>query len=289
MDRLKSLSGGQPLRSDDWRLIQDATASAFKSMIQGLTGSLDPVILSGLSATVVGENLVVSEGVIFDGEEICYVPAASFTYHGGSLIEGEGGGDPWLLYFEEDVTTGELRTFKDTTEKEVYEYRRYRLGYAETVPAGAIPYAGMEMLKDVLVAASLAAMPAPQADVVSYVRKSYNVSQLDQYQDIVPSPGAGKFIQVISLSARMVVTSQLDCGTQELYVFYGTHDDTPEIGSFPNSFLELPLSKNRMMDIQPGGDVYDNMAVRAKLSGGTVPSSGSAQVIFYCIYKTVTQ
>lgn len=137
MNRLLAIVGGQPLRSDDWAFIQDATVETIKALVEGLNGSTGACIVTGLEVTYEGDVVYVTEGVVFDGDEPCYVP--SFSHE---VVEGH------LLYLTLNYTTDEQRTFKDTTTHNVYGYNRYLTGYAASVPSGSIAIASLSNIRD---------------------------------------------------------------------------------------------------------------------------------------------
>lgn len=85
MKKLKFLIGGQPFRSTDFEVLQDAGASGLRQLFTGITTA--PVILSGLDTSglfVVEldplEAFTVPAGYIYDLTEICRVPSAVFNY-----------------------------------------------------------------------------------------------------------------------------------------------------------------------------------------------------------------
>ena len=135
MDILKSISGGQPLRTTDWQFIQNVEKALLKAVLTGLLPSEAHFIVCGMELTVVN-TVSVTEGYFFDGEEISYVPAASFA-------EDE---EHKLLYLVPNVTTTENRTFKDTTTHDVWEIRRYAVAYESSIPSGSIEFNSLPMI-----------------------------------------------------------------------------------------------------------------------------------------------
>lgn len=286
MNRLKAIAGGQPLRSNDWGFIQDATSETIKNLVIGLKGTAGACIISGLAVTYDSTHIYIAEGVIFDGEELCYVPGSSFVIVGGT---GDSMVGTYLVYLSQNITTGESRTFKDTTVHNVYQYGRYSLGYAESVPSGGIALAGLDYILNIISNFVIAAMPPIPAGVdLMYVRKVFTADTLDQAQIVVPKPGAGKVTKVISMSARVVPGStHLEVGTQNLNVMYGIDVTEVGIGSFPNNFIEATTPTNYDMAPAPG-QIYENAYVCIGLSGETAPISGSGEIIVYCLYKIIT-
>ena len=288
MDKLLAVSAGvgQPLRPEDWEFIQNATVETIKNLVNGLAGVPGNYIITGLNITYDSTHIYVAEGIFFDGQEFCYVPAANYTIQGGlddnPLTEG------YKLYLTPDNTTGELRTFKDTTTHNVRGYNRYATGYAAAVPSGSIEMTSLENILDVITAHVIEAIPPAPASVdLMYLRKVFSADSLEQWQIVIPRPGIGKVTQVISMSARVDPAVQLEVGGQSLNVFYG--DDVTEIGigSFPNNFLEEPVAT--IYDMVPNpGQMYENEYVSIGLSGETGRTAGSANIIIYCLYKIIT-
>lgn len=135
MDRLLSISGGQPLRTNDWEFIQNVTEVILKAILNGLLPDETSFIVSGMAVTESGD-ISVAEGYFFDGTEICYVPAA------GPFAEHDG----YKLYMTPDITTTENRTFKDTTTHDVHQLRRYTCNWGATVPEGSIELNSLPMI-----------------------------------------------------------------------------------------------------------------------------------------------
>jgi len=287
MDRLLAVESaeGQPLRPEDWKFIQDVSQETIKNILIGLNSPL--CVIHGLEITLDGSNLIISDGVFFDGEEVCYVQGATFDYHGESLGDIIGGSGSWLLYLIPAITTGESRTFKDASENNVWQYRRYALGYAETIPDEGIQLSSLKTLLHYISKYVEENLPTPSAGIDMKERKvTFSPDDLDQYMELIPTPGAGKVIQVISCSAKIIVTTPLNVGTQKLYVTYGTDITTPGIGEFSNGFLENPVTA--IADMIPKPDrMYENQAVNVGLSLETRPSAGSASIVINVIYKII--
>jgi len=276
---------GQPLRPEDWKFIQDANLEIFKSIMNGL--GAQKCILYGLEVVVDGSDLIVSDGYIFDGDEISYVPGQTFVYHGDAIVKVLDGSGQWKLYLTQAITEGENRTFKDASTHDVWQYRRYALGYAETVPEGSTNLSSIKLILDLISEYVISVLPAPNLGIDIKERQvNFNPDDLDQYMELIPTPGAGKVIQVIACSAKIAVSTKLDVGTQKLFVTYGTDITTPGIGEFSNAFLENPLTAITQMIAHPDR-MYENQAVNVGLSGETRPLTGSASITINVIYKII--
>jgi len=134
MDIVKSISGGQPLRTTDWEFIQNMEKLLLKAILTGLLPAETSFVVSGMVYTL-EDAVAVTEGYFFDGNEICYVPAASFT-------ESESK----RLYLVPAITTSENRTFKDTTTHDVWELRRYAVAYESSAPDDGILFNSLPMI-----------------------------------------------------------------------------------------------------------------------------------------------
>lgn len=276
---------GQPLRPEDWEFIQNANLEVIKSIMLGL--GAQKCILLGLEIVVNGADLIVSDGYIFDGDEISYVPGATFTYHGDAIVKVLDGSGQWHLYLTQAITEGENRTFKDASTHDVWQYRRYALGYAEQVPEGSTALSSIKLILDLISDYVISVLPSPSLGVDIKERKvTFYPDELDQYMLLIPAPGAGKVIQVIACCAKIAVSTKLEVGTQKLYVTYGTDITTPGIGEFSNAFLENPITTIDQMT--PSLDyMYENQAVNVGFSGETRPSAGSASIVINVIYKII--
>ena len=275
MNRLRAITGGQPLRSDDWSFIQDATADAMSALVVGLKGSTGACIITGLGVTFGDETVDVSEGVVFVNNELFFVPSARFDYHD----------ETWRVYLTPNITTGESRNFRDTLTHDVYEYRQYVAGYGASIPSGSIPFTGD--LRTLITSYVLDHVPAPPSQLLKYATVTYPVSSLYVSQPIIYSPGSGKAIKVISMSAWISPLSTINVGIQDLIIAYIGDDTTASIGTFPNSFIESPAPKMRDMLPAPT-DIYASQDVQVRLSGSTAPTSGSATIKFHCFYVIIT-
>ncbi|MCX6266548.1 MAG: hypothetical protein NTW16_04225, partial [Bacteroidetes bacterium] len=91
MNRLRALDGGQQLKANDWAFIQDATALTIKNLIEGLKGA-GPCIVTGLDVDIDLDAMIISwkDGVIFDGDELCFVPGDATEYHADNNSRGPG-------------------------------------------------------------------------------------------------------------------------------------------------------------------------------------------------------
>ena len=276
MDRLLAIAGGQKLKAEDWGFIQDANEDTFKSIVKGLVGNSTSIIITGLIA-IIGDGVInVSDGYLFKDDEIFYVPSATFTDHG----------ETWFLYLTPDITTGELRTFKDTSTHNVYEYRHYNIGYAASIPSGSVGFPGSNLL-GLITNHVVAQVPAPPAQLVKYISTLYAVSVLNNAQILIPAPGVGIAVKVIGITAWLSPISTLNVGAQDLNVSYIDDDRHASIGSFPNSFVESNIAKMRDMTLAPD-DIYLNQAVKIQLSLGAAVTSGSGSIRFHCFYVLIS-
>ncbi len=282
MERLLALAGGQPLKADDWALIQDAARDSVSGLVKGLSGITTPCIVAGLEITFPDDKINITAGILFDGEELCYVPAAEFTYM-ESVPDGMGGGTAYSIYFVKNETSSESRIFKDDESRNVYRNREYTMVYQESQPAGSI--ALPQRMMD-LVASYVAPLVPVPSQTVTYKKKSFQASWLENFQEIIPAPGAGKTIQVISLVAHIAPVSPINAGTAVLRIFYGTDVEEETICEIPNAFIELAGNKTNYFT--PNQYLIPNMPMSIMFYGLEGAITGSALINIHVVYKIIT-
>lgn len=129
MKKLQIFTGGQPVRPDDLKMVQDeALASAFE-IIRGLCDTAEAAIVSGLKLTIDGSTYTVAEGYFFDGTQLCFVDGLSFTFDQANT-----------LYLVLDENEESLRRFQDNTYNKVVINRVYTLTYTEAEPENSFAY-----------------------------------------------------------------------------------------------------------------------------------------------------
>ena len=84
MKKLKFIAGGQPFRSTDFEVLQNANIQSFKELLDGMTNEL--AILSGVASDmpiveVLNTPFTISAGYVYDLVELCRVPAATFNFN----------------------------------------------------------------------------------------------------------------------------------------------------------------------------------------------------------------
>jgi len=163
MDRLLAVSAGvgQPLRSTDLDFVQDISQQQLTAILKAILPDTSPFILIGVALSGEGTGTItISAGYIFVDDEIYYIPTASFTEDAQKIV-----------FFAQEITTGENRTFKDSSTHDVYQYRRYTAGYETTVPGGAISLSDLFALDTLLKDNVLAGIDSDlaQFDQLSYL------------------------------------------------------------------------------------------------------------------------
>lgn len=138
MKRLRNISGGMPLRLQDFDLIQDNLNDAIDCIIQSLVPGESALILKGLTVAD-GSTIVANAGWLYRSGEIYFVPQANFAFNASKI-----------LYLIPNTTTEESRTFKDGSIHEVHEIRNYAWGYDENPPIYAIRYDELYTLDKIL-------------------------------------------------------------------------------------------------------------------------------------------
>lgn len=138
MKRLRNISGGLPLRLQDFDLIQDNLKDSMDCIIQSLVPGESSLILKGLNV-IEGSSIIANAGWLYHDGEIYFVPQASFVFDVSKI-----------LYLIPDFTTIESRTFKDGSIHDVHEIRNYAWGYNDNPPPGAIRYDELYSLDKIL-------------------------------------------------------------------------------------------------------------------------------------------
>lgn len=148
MKKLIPVQSGQPVRIDDFVLVQDNAQLIAYQLIKGLAGSSDPCIVNGLriDSTSGSEpddpNKTLSEGYFYDGQEICFV--ASLDY-----IEEAG----FALYLVPVETTSDNRRFADDSYHDVHKTKEYEARYVDTQPANSFVYDNILRIENLLTVA----------------------------------------------------------------------------------------------------------------------------------------
>jgi len=112
------------------------------------------------------------------------------------------------------------------------------------------------------------------------------VGNLGSAQTLIAAQGAGKLIMVNQILIEIDVATQLECGTQDLWVSYNdfgnTHFDLNN--AYVEGASDIGREMTKLTTSFTGGA---NDALKVKLSGDTNPSSGSATMTFHIIYKVI--
>ena len=89
MKKLKFLPGGQPFRSTDFELLQNANLTGMHQLLNAATAV--PVILSGVDFDFSieyspAESFTIPDGYIYDLSEVCRVPGATFAHDSAKTL-----------------------------------------------------------------------------------------------------------------------------------------------------------------------------------------------------------
>ncbi|MEI7982030.1 MAG: hypothetical protein WCI71_10280 [Bacteroidota bacterium] len=110
--------------------------------------------------------------------------------------------------------------------------------------------------------------------------------------ELIPAPGSGKIIDLISLTAT-ITPSELPVGglqvnpAQTLNVTTDGDTETQDWGYFPSLFLMSSVKVTKRMTPVFSTFLYDNQPVYVCLSGGVNPPTGSAQIELYYLYRII--
>jgi len=109
---------------------------------------------------------------------------------------------------------------------------------------------------------------------------------------IIPAPGTGKIVELISLIARITPTPlptgglQVNAG-QTLNVTTDGDTETRDWGYFPTSFVTSTQKNITRMTPVFSTQIFENTPVYVCLSGGANPKSGSAKIELFYLYRII--
>ena len=115
---------------------------------------------------------------------------------------------------------------------------------------------------------------------------------LTQVHELIPSPGAGKIIDLISMIATITPSAPPVGGLQvipgqTLNVTTDGDTETQDWGYFPSLFLMSSSKTTKRMTPVFSTFLYENQPVYVCLSGGQNPISGSAQIELFYLYRII--
>ena len=116
--------------------------------------------------------------------------------------------------------------------------------------------------------------------------------RLREINVIIPSPGAGKVIELVSLIARIIPSPPPTGGLQvyreqTLNVTTDGDTETRDWGYFTSDFLMSPGKVFQRMTPVFSTQIFENTPVYVCLSLGENPKSGSATIEFFYLYRII--
>jgi len=117
-------------------------------------------------------------------------------------------------------------------------------------------------------------------------------NQLTDIHVIIPAPGAGKLIDLISLIARITPMPPPIGGLQvleyqRLNVTTDGDTETTDWGFFPSQFLKSSVMTIQRMTPVFSTMLYENTPVYVSLSDEIPPMSGSSRIELYFLYRII--
>ena len=117
-------------------------------------------------------------------------------------------------------------------------------------------------------------------------------NRLTEINVIIPAPGVGKIIDLISLIARITPAPPPIGGlniypNQTLNVTTDGDTETRDWGYFPSLFLMSQNTEIQRMTPVFSTQLFTNTPVYVCLSGGENPKSGSAQIELFFLYRII--
>ena len=109
------------------------------------------------------------------------------------------------------------------------------------------------------------------------------VAALGTYQQLIPAPGANKYIRVLNWDCKVVVSTQLEVGTQALYLVYSGRP-TDYIGFISNTDVETATTTKFMSGFKAtSGIIQNNTSVGVILDDSNNPSASSGTTMLFNI------
>jgi len=117
-------------------------------------------------------------------------------------------------------------------------------------------------------------------------------NRLTEINVIIPAPGIGKIIDLISLIARITPAPPPIGGlniypNQTLNVTTDGDTETRDWGYFPSLFLMSPSMEIQRMTPVFSTQLFENTPVYVCLSGGENPKSGNAKIELFFLYRII--
>jgi len=117
-------------------------------------------------------------------------------------------------------------------------------------------------------------------------------NRLTEINIIIPAPGAGKVIELISLIARITPMPPPIGGlqvytNQTLNVTTDGDTETRDWGFFPSDFIMSQSQKIQRMTPVFSTEIFANTPVYVCLSGGENPKSGSSKIELFYLYRII--
>lgn len=125
-----------------------------------------------------------------------------------------------------------------------------------------------------------------------HVITEQQINHLTEINVIIPSPGVGKLIDLITLIARITPMSPPIGGlqiypSQTLNVTTDGDTETQDWGYFPSLFLMSQSQTIQRMTPVFSTQLFTNTPVYVCLSGGENPKSGCAQIELFFLYRII--
>ncbi len=117
-------------------------------------------------------------------------------------------------------------------------------------------------------------------------------NQLAGIHVIIPAPGVGKLVEIVSMIARITPMAPPVGGlqiysTQTLNVTTDGDTETRDWGFFPADFIMSQSQTIQRMTPVFSTQLFANTPVYVCLSGGENPKSGSSQIELYYLYRII--
>lgn len=125
---------------------------------------------------------------------------------------------------------------------------------------------------------------------VSFIKTTLSAAQVDNLgtaKTLVAAPGGGNILQIIAISWRVVVATQIEAGAQTLEI--GITGGAIDYMSISNAHVESAATFILQLAPAQNGELKDNGALQCVLSGAADPNvTSDATMDFYITYRIVT-
>jgi hypothetical protein len=192
MNKYTNKTGGSPLFGTDLKFVQDNAISGMTGIVKGLIESQyynDNIIINGVNATLISGGTVnayftVQEGMMWVGQELCFVAPQTIPYGGASSLS--------QLFFTKTDTYDGLSIYFDSTTN--YNYTSTVVQFGTT---GSYSYTTSKTLGDIL-------------QQPTYIKESFTVADGSNYSFNLTPTERTNYITITKAANALTGTSYIN-------------------------------------------------------------------------------